>query len=212
MITGLILAAATAATNPAAARSPDIFGMMIGQPLPYAECPPYTDAKGRIPKRSTSPYTSSLYAYGRPADRSPCYYRNHKQGTDEPLGPYESVQVHFPEQLQVATGPVGVTVNGGRIVSIGMETRGEVFQDTDVEVLTGKYGPPKEIDRELMQNGFGAKFVRIRATWDFGGGVLGRYFGFRDTRDKGAFNLSTADDRAESDRQMQRLVNYGRKL
>lgn len=204
----IMAAAAVAAAPPA--KSPEIFGLTIGQPMPYGECPEATEANGKPRKRDK--YWRWIYGGARSVG-VPCFTRRGKEGTGEPFNPIESVEISYPETLKIAgASNLGVMIVNGNVASIGMPTNGEWSQDADLATLSAKFGPPTKLDRDIMQNGFAAKFVRINATWDFGNGIQGQLLGFRDKRTEGGFGITTPEARAEFARQLQRLQNFGRDL
>jgi hypothetical protein len=205
----IIVTAAATATAPIATL-PEVFGLTIGQTMPYAECPEATQSNGKPRKRDK--YWRWVYGGARNLG-TPCFRRRNRQGTGDPFDPIESIEVSYPETLKVAwSNNLGVMMVDGRIASIGMQTGGELSQENDLVTLTAKFGPPSLLNRDLTQNGFGAKFIRIRATWNFGNGVEGQFFGFRGTRTEGAFGINTPASRAEHERQLQQLKNLGRDL
>lgn len=209
MIITAILAAAAMAAGPPITQ-PELFGLTIGQPMPYEECPEATQPNGKPRKRDR--YWRWIYG-GAHIAGAPCFQRRANEGTGQPFDSIESVQVSFPETLKVAgASNLGVMIVAGKVASIGMPTNGELSQESDLAILTGKFGLPSKIDREEVHNGFGVRFIRINAVWDFGNGIRGEFLGFRAKRTEGGFGISTPESRAEIERQMQRLRNFGRDL
>jgi hypothetical protein len=209
MIIALFLAASPIAAAPSTTL-PELFGLTIGRPMPFAECPEATQPNGKPRKRGK--YWQWIYD-GAGSAGAPCFQRRVKKGSSEPFDPIESVEVEYPEALKIAgTGRLGVMMVNGKVAAVGMATSGESSQETNLATLTAKFGPPSMISREPMQNGFGAKFARVNAIWDFGRGVQGQFLGFRDKLTEGAFGINTPESLAEHERQLQKLRNLGRDL
>lgn len=207
MITAIIVASlASAPPVPA----PELFGLTLGQPIRFAECPELREANGKPRKRTK--YYRWIYGSARSVG-APCYQRFADQGTGAPFNSIERIQVSFPETLKIA-GASGlyVMIIEGKVAAIDMPTNGAWSQDADLQTLTVKFGAPSKLQRDVMQNGYGANFTRINAYWDFGDGVEGQLFGFMSERTEGNFSLSTPTSRAENQRKLQSIKNFGRDL
>lgn len=178
--------------------------------MPFAECPELTEANGKPRKRTK--YYRWIYGSARSAG-APCYQRTTEEGTGAPFKPIERVHVSYPEPLKIAgAGGLHVMIIEGKVAAIDMPTNGEFSQEADLQTLTAKFGPPRKLQRDVMQNGYGATFTRINAFWDFGNGVEGQLLGFMSQRTEGDFSLSTPASRTENQRTLQSLKNFGRDL
>ena len=78
----------------------------------------------------------------------------------------------------------------GVVVNIGAVTRGELSQELVLHELTEKFGPPHSSKKSLVQNGFGAQFAAIHATWTKPACMV-RFDGMTDSREVGEIDIST---------------------
>lgn len=107
-----------------------------------------------------------LPAYEAPSAGS-CYKRLHTSVLGTPLGT-EKIHIEFAgsERLAGSAG-VGVVAQliGGRVAYIRFNTRGLDWQQEDLATFTAKFGKPETVKTLPLQNGFGAKYQAIEATW-----------------------------------------------
>lgn len=61
------------------------------------------------------------------------------------------------------------SVEDGRIKSLAADTRGILQQDAALSYLIDRYGKPAKIDKRVLQNMVGAKFVVVEASWQVKG-------------------------------------------
>ena len=77
----------------------------------------------------------------------------------------------------------------GRVVNIGAATFGESAQNRLLADLTRKFGPPTSSHGSLKQNGYGAKFLSLHATWKKPGYTV-TFDGLAGSRDAGEIDIS----------------------
>ncbi len=151
----------------AAAQSspPTLFGIAVAQPLGISECAPEEEPTKWHAQPSI--LQSPSFPYREPVG-GPCYERlAAKAATNAPLMD-EVVFVHFPAatRLQVAIdNTINVLVSDGRVEWIRFATGGLSTQEDDVAALQQKFGPPTKLNHVGVQNGFGAQYQSIQATW-----------------------------------------------
>ena len=199
----ILLAMATIANLPH-----DIFGINVGQPLSYAECPESTTDFSGKPIKHDKHYSFS-YEYPK---ETPCYRRIKNRGTKAAFEPFERVEIDYPTPLKLGFYGATAIVNDGIVSWIYVTTLGELSQDINLAALTEKYGKPNVFNRDAVQNGFGAKFTRISARWDLGRGVEAEFTGFAQDRKSGLFLLSTEFGRQEQKRRSAANLQLGRDL
>lgn len=139
----LALVAAMASTPALAVPSPSttIFGMEAGKPIPYPECEGWA--------------LSDVI----------CYKRWNIKGRlwDEAGITFPAKQV--PEAM---SSPVmSVKTVDGKIVGYEYDTIGLSTQESDLAILTKKFGEPTDVEVREVSNLAGGKFEAILARWQF---------------------------------------------
>jgi hypothetical protein len=155
--TGLIAASLLALmTLTARADTSTVFGIELRKPFTVPEC-------------SFTRIKSAGY-YG-PATNGPCYeliIGDDNKGKKLPVST-DRVMVTWPlgSMPKPMTGIYAIaSIIDGTLEGISFNTLGIQSQERDLQMLTEKYGKPGSIDQPTMQNGYGAKFVAIRAQWN----------------------------------------------
>lgn len=145
-----------------------LYGLKLRSTFAFPECtlrPKIVSAPGRI----LSP--DDKYA-PQPPGAAPCFQHRFYEATANPeieknavvrviwaLDGYPSIS---------RQNSAGVLVLDGQVHRIWFFTRGLQFQKDDIAALIDKFGKPTNVDFKNMQNGFGATFESLIATWDFG--------------------------------------------
>ena len=129
----------------------EVFGATIGAKLSLPACPPNIGLDGMV---------------GIPGAPS-----SHPECVDSSDGD----SVHFasgqwPDWIR--SNPFEAYSTDGLVDRIDIETRGISVQDQALAELTAKFGPPTTHDVEREQNGLGATFDVIVATWTRGDGRI----------------------------------------
>ena len=121
------------------ANAESIFGIGIGKPF-------------AVPKCSNSGHGSVCY------DKDPIVSN---WGSHYTLNiPYESMT------FAIRKFGFHVTTYNDEVTNIGIVTYGEQSQELVFQELKSKFGKPKSVKINNLQNGYGAKFKGINATWD----------------------------------------------
>jgi hypothetical protein len=76
-------------------------------------------------------------------------------------------RITFPSGAmpRYTAGDGWLDVDGDAIVRVTVKTAGIAAQDGALEAMTAKWGKPTKVQRTPMQNGMGARFSVIYATW-----------------------------------------------
>jgi hypothetical protein len=168
-----------------------VYGVTFNEPVNLPECE--TWSVGRLSYVPTPP------------KNGPCLERQSALvGSESPLE-NEHVMVRFP----VAQAPempkfgnLSLDIVEGRVQRVFFLTKGLARQETDLRLLTEKFGKPHSQESEVMQNSLGASFTVVTATWNIGGSATALYAGSAGSRDQGIFVISTAaGEQAHNDRQ-----------
>lgn len=167
----------------AAPSSVSIYGIAIGQPLSIPECrakpPSESDQRiaKRLAKRGLTNFLDSPFPAYEPASGGPCYKRLSKTLLGTPIST-EKVHIAFPigERLAGNDGwDVAVQMVGGRVEYLKFRTRGRAWQDEDLATFNQKFGAPLIVTPITLQNGFGAKYEALKATWQPGAGIVATF-------------------------------------
>jgi hypothetical protein len=156
---GLIAASLLALIGPTArADNSTVFGVELQKPFVMPECP--IEHLGK-----------NFNDYFPPPTIGVCYQMmDHKDaGKSRPLN--DMVKLRWPdkESPELVIG-YSATANiiDGNIEGVSFNTLGIQSQDRDFNALKVKYGEPTQNTRGTMQNGYGATFNPIRASWTMG--------------------------------------------
>lgn len=175
---GLAFLAAVVGTTPVS-----IYGIAIGEPLSIPECrakPPSKvdqDIAKRMAKRGLTNFMESPFPAYEPAVGGPCYKRLSKAALGTPIGT-EKVHIAFPigERLAGNDGyDAAVQMIAGRVEYLKFRTRGREWQDDDLATFKQKFGTPVSITPVQLQNGFGAKYEALKATWQPAPGIVATF-------------------------------------
>lgn len=190
----IILAAVLSSLAGAASAASDerltFYGVTMMEPIAVPECGTFTDPVKFRKKYGTYPYA--------PPTTGPCYRRDDrsKSGTAEPMT-FENIDI----QLPVATAPgVGfgfsALVMDGKIQALRWMTRGQPQQTAMFALLRSKLGEPTSTTTDALQNGFGAKYESIRATWSLPQTVTVVFQGIDGRIDQGKVEIISEAARA----------------
>ena len=94
-------------------------------------------------------------------------HENKKASGDPPKD--EALKVVFPDDA-LPTGLLNVTdvvLINGKLESIEFRSLGSSFQEGLYQMLVKKWGAPQTSNVQQLQNGFGANFSSIEASWTF---------------------------------------------
>ena len=154
----LILASAA---NGASSEPVTIYGIKMLMPISIPECAAFAD-----PVKWRKKYRTAAYPYAPPTT-STCYRRGDrsKSGTSEPLA-FDTLELQFLKGREPALGyGVNTLVIDGKVHAIKWSTRGVAQQELVFASLKDKFGVPAAFALETKQNGFGAEYKSIRASW-----------------------------------------------
>lgn len=190
----MILAAAMSVPVAAAFAAPGerltMYGVAMMEPIAIPECGTFTD-----PVKFRKKYGSYPYA---PPTAGPCYRRDDrsKSGTAEPMV-FENIDIQFPVASAPALGyGFSALVMDGKIQAMRWMTRGQGQQEAMLATLKGKFGEPASLKADPLQNGFGAKYESIRATWSLPQTVTVIFQGIADRIDQGKVEIMSEEARA----------------
>ena len=123
---------------------PSVLGITIGQPFNISECDP-----------SNSDF---MFEGTRPC------WKKVISGPDH----LDTRGIDFPMKIKpqfVQFDATEVKIQDGLVVDIIIPTTGINFQDEAMIDLKAKFGKPKRLLSEHLQNNMGAKFISLIATW-----------------------------------------------
>ena len=187
-----------ASTNASAATDDQltIVGIRLMEPINIPECGTFTDPAKFRKKYGTYPYA--------PPTAGPCYrrYDRSKSGTNEPMA-FENIEIMFPTTSAPAIG-FGFTalVLDGKVQAMKWITRGQAQQGAVFEALKTKFGAPSATTADTLQNGFGAKYDSIRATWSLPQTITVTFQGIGDRIDQGKVEIMSEAARARVMREL----------
>jgi hypothetical protein len=96
-----------------------------------------------------------------------------------------------PERPKYLKTNLTVTVKADTIIEIMVDTHGVRFQDEIMEYLSRKYGKPTSLRTRRVQNGFGAQFDVIEASWALApSNAAVTYIGATDSLNEGYIAIS----------------------
>ena len=178
-----------------------IYGIQIGAPLSVAECrlKPVDPKQAkrdameaeRWARRGLTRYENPFPEYEHPTT-GPCYKRLSKKILGTPVGT-EKVHVDFPYGERLAGNDgygVALQMIEGRVAYLRFNTRGRNWEQEDLATFTAKFGTPAKVEPIHLQNGFGAKFEALKATWRPAPGVTATYASWADDK-YGDFGVGT---------------------
>lgn len=209
----LILIAAFLASSSVTQDKPalSIFGMTIMQPISLPECAAdvkavdkYRKAKAKYPGMPFLHYPYDVNRVG------PCYKRDDKFAGNTTPPVDENLTIDFPMSALpegAKWDSVYAVIIEGKVQSIGFMTYGMDSQGLVMDQLRGKFGEPMTNKIVSKQNGYGAKFESIEASWNFGSGVMLVFEGTGLRTDYGTVTLQTAAARQKYLESMKKLTS-----
>jgi hypothetical protein len=139
-----------------------IFGIRMMEDVSIPECPAFAE-----PAKWRKKYRTTAYPYAPPTSGI-CYRRSDrtKSGTNGPLA-FETLEIQFAQGTEPALAyGVDALAIDGKIHAVKWFTRGASQQDMVLASLTQKFGKPAATSVDSKQNGYGAKFDAVRASWN----------------------------------------------
>lgn len=136
---------------------------------------------------------SSLPSYEHPTE-APCFKRLSKAALGTPMGT-EKIHVAFPYGVRLAGNEgyfLALQMIAGKVSYIRFSTRGRYWQSEDLATFTAKFGDPRNIEPLHLQNGFGARYEAIKATWMLPNGIKATYASWA-TESSGEFDIGTSE-------------------
>lgn len=146
-----------------------VFGMQLGKPLKIQEC-----------KKSRGYLGSNDLEYTIGTENKICF--KHAKAEETACAPInnESIQICYPSgsvvprMLEMGNNTDTTTVmtcmsaiiQNGNLEGVQFNTRGIEAQDIVLDGLVNKYGKPIKVINKVVQNGFGAKFDALSASWE----------------------------------------------
>lgn len=183
-----------AASTPASAEADPmtIFGIKMLADVSVSECPAFTD-----PVKWRKKFKTTAYPYGPPLSDI-CYRRGDrlKSGTNDPLV-FETLEIQFPAGSEPANAyGVDALAIDGKVHAIKWFTRGLAAQPIALASLKEKFGEPASSTVEPKQNGYGAKYDSVRASWSLPQNVTVVFEGIGATVNQGSVAVMTETARA----------------
>lgn len=163
-----LLAVLAACSLSATAES--IYGIELGAQLKLPECRKY-QLLGDVRYEVTT--------------SAPCLHISAAGAPSAILFPFEDKPSHLKGNL------AGVIAPGGVLQVLVLTTEGLKNQQTILEDLVAKFGPPGAQQEQSLQTGIGAQFKVIRAAWDRGDGMQIEFSGANDRIDEGLLIFGT---------------------
>lgn len=180
-----------------------VFGIPIDASLSVPECPwkmghEFYDTK----KDPLHPVYTATYSA---PESGPCFLQITKD-TGQPLHDGSKVSIIFPAGKDPTLGKPKITIAGGKVAYMEINTRGVNTQELDMMSLVEKFGSPTKQERPSVQNRMGATFETISATWSLPNSITVEYASALTTINEGIITISTPIGRdAEKQRVMERL-------
>ena len=185
---------------------PTVFGIQLMAPINIPECQisPTVLKHPDIYKRNSFfdrySYSSTTICYERIGSRG---------GSNEPLS-NEAVNVQFPfkQEPQWDTA-VSVELINGRVEGVSFSTHGVATQQLVLSSLEQKFGKPTSLTTVSKQNGFGAKFDVISASWSLSSKITVTFEGAATRIDAGTVSVSSPAARAQEEQRTKQLLGTG---
>lgn len=192
---------ATAQTN-----SPDssVFGIPLAVPITVPECARDKDRYEIFPK-NVCYKRWTVYTYNKKYD---------SKNPAPPLGNGESLMISFPyaEKPSIMSGSdMMATVLDGKIEGVGFNTYGISSDDEALEKLSAKYGEPKSLIKNKVQNRMGASYDAFVAFWEFPD-LFVTFESVATSLDSGLVNISTKKGKEYRDAALKELLKDKRPL
>lgn len=201
--TGLIAASLLALIGTTAhADTGTIFGMGLHKPFAVPECR-YT----RLGK--TSGYYIQLpdgACYELMSDKDPNAGKNAPIANDT-----VKIQWWVTVSPKLVAGNAVATIMDGNLEGISFNTLGIESQERDMQLLIDKYGTPTVTNQQTLQNGYGAKFGAVRATWEIDDLVVS-YVSASSRIDSGWICIESLRAAADRKVKLDKLSNRGQPL
>ena len=183
------------AANAAPLEPPTFYGITLLQPLSIAECGTFQDVAAY--RKKFRRFGSAIYPYARPTSGS-CYWRadRSKAGTAAPLA-FENVDIQFATANAPAFAyGIRALVIDGRVQAVQWTTPGLARQEAILAQLTSKLGAATKTELVTKQNGFGAKYESVVASWSLPQTLTAVFQGSLDRVDRGSVAIMSEVARA----------------
>lgn len=138
-----------------------VFGLPLGQKLALPECPRERVKKGTGKYSRSSVEATCWQAWNDVGDPIAFKMKDYD-------GVYRYVLFPDREKPEISdSSKLPIFVIEGNLEGINLGTAGYPVQDTVLAKLIAKWGEPQSVVPRTLQNGFGAKYKAVTATWTF---------------------------------------------
>ena len=185
---------------------PSIFGIQMMTSMSIPECQ-FSSIALKHPEAFKGNSIVEPYDYGT---KEICYKRiGSRAGSAEPLvNELLNVEYPFDKQPQLATY-VSAQVVDGRVQGVTFSTHGVRTQELVLSSLEQRFGKPTNLITTTEQNGFGAKFEVIRASWAMPNDITVTFQGAASRFDAGLVSILTSAARAQQEQKNRQLLGAG---
>jgi hypothetical protein len=200
------LSAAFASQAMAQSNSTDssVFGIPLAVPITIPECAKDKD-RYEVLLKNVCYQRWTVYTYGKKYD---------SKNPAPTLGNGESLMISFPysEKPSIMKGfEMMATVLDGKIEGVGFNTYGISSDDEALEKLKAKYGEPKSLIKNKVQNRMGASYDAFVAFWEFPD-LYVTFESVATSLDSGLVNISTKKGKEYRDAALKELLKDKRPL
>jgi hypothetical protein len=185
---------------------PSIFGIQMMTPISLPQCE-FSPIARKHPEAFKGDLSVDPYDYGT---SEVCYKRtgSRAMSSEPPLD--ELVNIQFPsgKEPQLASS-VSAKIIGGTVQEIVFSTHGIATQGLVLAALEQKFGNPDTQNTRTEQNGFGAKFDVINASWMVPNDISVTFQGAVTRVDNGMVTIQSAAAHAQRADEVRRAVGGG---
>lgn len=156
----LLAASAVAKNDPTDAT---VLGLRLGETFTVPEC---ARSKPILPSRLPDSYAGS--------DSIVCFKRDpyglliNYVPANTPIVNDQSIRIYFPKSVSELSSNVLAQVIDGKLEGLELSTFGVNTQDEVLATLVEKFGEPKSVSEQQLQNSMGAVFTSHLVSWDVG--------------------------------------------
>lgn len=184
---------------PGPSPSHEFLGVALGEPLSITECAfKVESASGGYP---------GFAAYDGGREVLPCWRHRILFDAGKPLadGDFELRIANYPDGVEY--GSVRVTVLGGIVEGVYLNTKGFSAQRTLLGSLSSKFGKPSSLTTETMSNAFGAVYESLFARWEFADMSI-TLLGIGSRVDSGSIDVRTPKGLAHREAEQQPAAGF----
>lgn len=188
---------------------PSVFGIQMMTPISIPECQ-FSSIALKHPEAFRGDSVVEPYDY---STKVICYKRiGSRAGSSGPLI-NEALNVEYPfeQQPQLATY-VSAEILDGKVQGVIFSTDGVSTQDLVLSSLEEKFGKPESLTTREKQNGFGAKFDVVNASWKLQNDVSVTFEGAASRLDAGVVSILSPAARAQEEQKRKQLLDSGTPL